>query len=270
MTKLKEYIKEKLTKKEIELLPTSFDVVGDIAIFNSFPKELTKKEKLIANSLMKLNKQIKVVCKKTKKFSGRLRTQKLKIIAGEKRKITIHRENNSLLSLDVEKCYFSPRSATERLRIAKSVKQNEKVLVLFSGIAPFVCVIAKNSNPSIIYGIELNKIAHNFAIENIRLNKINNVILIKGDVKKQLPKLKEKFDRIIMPLPKKSEDYLSLARNKIKNNGIIHLYLFASEREFEEIKQEYSKRFKKVKLLKTGQYAPGVFRICLDLSFPRK
>ena len=42
--KIKEMLKKELTKKELELLPTSFDLVGDVLIFNQFPDELIKKE----------------------------------------------------------------------------------------------------------------------------------------------------------------------------------------------------------------------------------
>ena len=40
---------------------------------------------------------------------------------------------------------------------------------------------------------------------------VNNIKLIKGDVKKVIPKLvklKQKFDRILMPLPKRAEDFI--------------------------------------------------------------
>ena len=110
-----------VNKKESSLVPSSFDVVGDIAIFNDFPKELRKKEKKIAQKLIESNKNINVVAKKSKKYSGRLRTPKLTHLAGEKRKTTTHVESGCRLSLDVEKCYFSTRSNTERLRIAKKV-----------------------------------------------------------------------------------------------------------------------------------------------------
>jgi tRNA (guanine37-N1)-methyltransferase len=41
---LKESLKGKLTKKELESLKTSFDVIGDVAIIE-IPDELKKKEK---------------------------------------------------------------------------------------------------------------------------------------------------------------------------------------------------------------------------------
>jgi tRNA (guanine37-N1)-methyltransferase len=141
MIKLKQALKEKLSKSELELLPSSFDIVGDILIFSDFPKELDKKQKIIGEELMRILNNIHVVTKKVSKYSGRFRTPKLRIIAGDRRKETIHKENNVQLKLHAENVYFSPRLSNERKRIAQLVKPNERILVMFSGCAPYPCVL---------------------------------------------------------------------------------------------------------------------------------
>jgi len=264
--KLKEALKGKLNAKDLQAVPSSFDVVGSIAIFNEFPPISIRKEKAVAETLMQLNPAIKTVARKTAKFSGRLRLQKIKIIAGEKTKETMHVENGVRLLLDVEKCYFSPRLANERLRIARQVKKDEKVLVLFSGVGPYTCVIARLANAKEVIGIEINRVAHKYAEENIKMNKLGNAHTMQGDVKKILPKLKGKFDRIIMPLPKTAELYLPHVMKKLNPRGVIHSYIFATEEQFPEIVQKYKKQFRKVTLVKAGVYAPYVYRVCLDLQ----
>ena len=42
--RLKDVLKGKLNKRELALVPSSFDLVGDIAIFNEIPEELKRKE----------------------------------------------------------------------------------------------------------------------------------------------------------------------------------------------------------------------------------
>lgn len=187
MVSLKESLKDKIEESKLNLVPSSFDQIGSIALFNEFPKELKKEEKLIANELLKINNNIKTVAVKSKKFSGKFRLQKVRIIAGIKTKETIHKENNVQLSLNIEKAYFSPRSSSERARISKLVNPNESVLVMFSGIGAFPLAISKNSKVKEIYGIELNKDAHKYALKNIEKNKLRNVTLIQGDVKKVMP-----------------------------------------------------------------------------------
>jgi len=269
MVTLKQALEKKLTKKQLSLVPKSFDTIGEIVVFSEFPEELEKKEKLIAETLMKLNKKIKTVARKTKEHSGIYRTRKVKIIAGKRRKTTFYRENNVNISLNVETCYFSPRLSTERERIAKLVKPDESILVMFSGVGPYNLVIAKNSKPKEIYAVEINPHAHKFAEENIKLNKIKNIFPLKGDVRKIVPKLKKKFDRILMPLPKSAEDFLDIAKLASKKGTIIHFYDFLHEDEFNLAKEKVKKHFKKVKFLRTvkcGQLSPRKYRVCLDFE----
>jgi len=272
--KLKDILKNKLSKKELNLVPSSFDMMGKILVFSDFPKQLSKKEKIIGSEILKNYTHIKSVFKKTKKYSGKFRTPKLKLISGKNNKETIHKESNVRLKLNVEKIYFSPRLSEERKRIFKQVKNNEIVLVMFSGCAIYPIVIAKNTNSKEIYGIEINPTAHKYALENIKLNKLENKIkLFLGDVKKVMPKINKKFNRIIMPLPKEAENFLNLALNKIKKNGKIHFYSFSEENNYDKFKkiinEECKKKNKKCKILdivKCGQFSPRVNRVCVDFK----
>ena len=142
---------------------------------------------------------------------------------------------------------------------------------MFSGSGIYPITIAKNTKAKTITAIELNPIAHKYALENMKLNKIKNIKLIKGDVKKVLPKINKKFDRIIMPLPKGAENFLYLAPNKIKRKGIIHFYSFSEENKYDnviKIINNECKRSKKqckiLKITKCGQFSPRVYRICVD------
>lgn len=264
----------KLNQKDISKIPRAYDVLGDMMIFSDFPSELQKKEKQVAEYVMSLHKNIKVVLKKTKKYSGTFRTPKLKILGGERRKDTIYRENNARMQVNPEKMYFSSRLSTERKRICEKVKEGEDILVMFSGAGPYPIVLAKNTQAKTIYGIEINPDAHEYALKNAEMNKIHNINFICGDVNTILPKIKKKFDRIIMPLPKDAHDFLGLALQHIKKTGIIHLYDFAEEKDIpEEVKLKIEKACKMLKkkykikeILKCGQYGPHKFRICTDFQ----
>ncbi len=242
-------------------LPSSFDIVGSILIIN----EKIQKQKKVAKLLLKKHKNIKTILVKTKQYQGKYRTPTLKHLKGIKTKITYHRESKCIFHLNVEKCYFSVRSGSERLRIAKQVKPNENILTLFSGVAPFPLIIAKNAKPKHIDAIEINPIAHKYAKENLKINKTTNITLYNQDVKKILPNLKT-YNRIIMPLPKEAHLYLKEAKKHLKPKGTIHLYLFEREENFKNLINKYKKQFKTVKLTKAGKYAPSTYRICLDLK----
>jgi len=265
-------LKSKLTKKQISLLPRSQEMVGSIMILE-IPEELKGKEKEIAEAYMQLNKHITTVVKKDKVHSGIYRTRTVKYLAGQRTKETIHQENGIKIKLHLEKTYFSARSANERLRLAKQVKKGEEILVMFSGASPFPLVLSKNSPAKNIVGIELNPLAHQYALENIQMNNLKNIVVYEGDVLRIMPKLRRKFDRIAMPLPKTGEQFLGLALKKSKPGTIIHLYDFLSEEEFakqRKVIQDISKsEFHKINIIRTvkcGQFSPKVFRVCFDIK----
>jgi len=154
----RELLEKGLNEDEQKILKTAFDMVGDIAILE-IDEGLRKKEKFIAESLLKSQKNIKTVLRKAGAHEGEFRVQKMRHLAGIKTKETMHKESNARLKLDVEKVYFSPRLSNERLRIAGQVKEGERILVMFSGCAPYPIVLAKNSKARQITGIEINPIA---------------------------------------------------------------------------------------------------------------
>lgn len=262
--KFKESLKSKLNDDELSLVSTSYDIIGNIVIIELDDK-LKSKAKFIGETLLDLNKNIKTILKKKGIHKGKYRIQKYEYITGEKKTETEYKENNCRFILDVSKVYFSPRLATERLRIANLVKKKENVLVMFSGIGIYPIIISKNSKARSIYGVELNKKAHEYANKNVSLNLVSNVYPYCMDVRKF--KSNKKFDRIIMPLPKESEDFLNVAKKFVKKNCVIHFYTFSTEEDIAKISDTIKKTFKKFKILnivKCGGFAPGVYRFCVD------
>jgi tRNA (guanine37-N1)-methyltransferase len=270
---VKELLEEKLSQEEMSMLKTAHDVVGSIAIIE-VPEQLEKKEGLIAESILESHKNIKTVVKKAGFHEGIFRTQKMKHLAGQKTKQTLHKENKIKLKIDIEKVYFSARLSTERKRISELVKSDEKILVMFSGCAPYPCVLSKNTPAKEIVGIEINPYGHKFGIENVELNRLSNVRLYMGDVRKIIPKLNEKFDRIVMPLPHTAEEFLSAAFQAAKDKTIIHLYDFLDEEDIPEKAvdkigkacEENDIKFKVIRVVKCGQFSPRKFRICTDFQ----
>ncbi len=259
--KLKELLKNVLGEEELEIAPSSFDVVGDIAIIK-IPPQLEKKEKKIGEQLLKF-KNVKTILKKEGKVGEEFRIRKYKFLGGEKRKETLHKEYGCRYKLNIEKVYFSPRLGSERERIVKQVKKGEKILVLFAGIGPYAIQIAKNREVD-IYAIEINPKAVKYFKENTKLNKVENKIKVfEGDVREVVPSLKEKFDRIIMPLPKDGENFLDLAKLVSKKNTIIHIYIFANSRG-EAIKKIDKKV---INCVECGTYSRDISRYCVDFTF---
>ena len=271
--RIEDLLQGTLSQKQLKLLPKSQEIVGNILILE-VPEEFLDKEKAIAEAYLKLHPHVTTVVKKDQMHEGVFRTRKVKILAGRKTKETIHVESGVKIQLHLEKTYFSARTANERLRVAKLVKPGEEILVMFSGAGPFPLVLAKHSLAKKIWGIELNTFAHAYALNNIEMNNFQDKIeLYAGDVRVHLPKIKKKFDRVLLPLPKTSDEFLDVALPRVKKGGIVHLYRFLDE-------QDVAQEVKKVKAIcaglghpvtiirkvKCGQFSPGRFRYCFDMK----
>jgi tRNA (guanine37-N1)-methyltransferase len=258
----------------------NYDIIGDIAIIK-FRDETLKEKKLIAEKFLSEHRNIKTVLEKAEKVSGRLRTIKTKFLAGIDKKETLYHENNSRFKLNVDSCYFSPRLAAERLEIARLIAneikkrklKEAKILVMFSGVAPFSIVIAKNNPKVFIDSIELGKECCRYAKQNVILNKVENrVKIIQGDVKRIIKKIKEKYDIIVMPRPNLKETFFSEALGVSKKNSLIIYYGFCSESKKEEMIEELlkiaKKSKKKIKILnvkEAGDIAPYEHRYRVEI-----
>ncbi len=251
-----------------------YDILGNIAIVKFKTGVKIKEKKLFATELLRRHTSVKGVLEKTSRFKGRLRTLKTKWVLGEKTKEVLYKENGCVFRFNVDSCYFSPRLASERLKIAGMIGGGEKVLVMFGGVAPYAIVIAKNSYPKKIVSIELGRECNKYARENVRRNKAEEKIkLIRGDVRKEIPALDEKFDRIIMARPNLKDSFLDSAFLCIKKKGIIHYYFFCKEEEIASIKRnilkeglENGKKVKILKVKKAGDIGPYNYRWRADLK----
>ena len=249
----------------------AYDVVGDIAI-TIIPPELETKEGIIGEAILAQQKNIRVVAKRNGIYSGEFRTIPLKIIAGEDRKETIHKEHGVRLRLNPEKVYFSVRSGSERKRLATLVQPGEDVLVMFSGIGAMPLVIAKLSPAGAVVGIEKNNIAHQYAVQNLALNKkIRNVTFLAGDVLDVMPTLDRKFDRVAMPLPQSGALFLDIALPALRPGGVLHFYDFQPAGSFDDASgkvrcacEKNGRRLHNAQTVVCGHSSPRMYRICVD------
>ncbi len=268
---ISEHLKGKLNEKEIEELKTSFDIIGDTVILE-IPENLQEHKDLIGEAALNFTKRKSVFMKKSA-VEGVTRTRQLEQIAGENNPITIHKEHGVRLKLNIREVYFSPRLATERLRVSKQVKEGEIILDMFAGIGPFPILIAKNHKVD-IYATDINKEAINYMKQNIELNKLKGKIYpILGDINKvaneKFKKENIKFDRIIMNLPGTAKDFLELAISLINNNGIIHYYEFSDSYDtaierIEKIAKNYNKKIEVLATRKVKSSSPGQWHIVVD------
>ena len=170
-TSLKDYLNETLGEDIAKKVNRAFEVVGDIAIIE-INLGLDKHSKQIGEALLKTNKSIKTVLKKSGIHQGEFRTQDLTYVAGENKKETQYTENGIRLKINPQTVYFSARLSTERANLMDKLEPDKRVLVMFSGIGPY-SFVAMKKQPDVknITSIEINPEGHKYALENLELNK---------------------------------------------------------------------------------------------------
>ncbi len=249
------------------LLPSSFDIIGWVAIIE-LPGELMPHGKAIGEAILRVHRHIKAVFAKGGKVSGEYRVRELIHLAGERRTETLHRENGVRLKLDVAKVYFSPRLATERMRVFEKTQPGEVIFDMFAGVGPYSILLAKKAK--LVFAVDLNPWAIRYLEENIRLNKTSNVIPILGDVKNVAGKLEA--DRVIMNLPKFADRFLREAMLSVRKGGVVHYYGFGPEEnlfseheaKIKAIAKELGFTFEILERRKVRPYAPRQFNIAID------
>lgn len=243
-------------------------IIGKILILDKNEKNLSKEylDKLL------INKNVKTIIQ-INNIYGSKRQPNIKVLAGNETE-TIHKENGCLFKLDLSKIMWSKGNTHERIRIAKEVKENEKILDMFAGIGYFSIPIGIHSKAKEIYSIEINPDSYKYLKENIELNKINNnyerIKAILGDCKDI--NFNFNFDRIIMGYVKTTHYYLKSAIDNLKKGGILHYHETVPEKIMNErpinrlVKIAGSRDVELLHFRKIKKYSPGVVHVVLDVK----
>jgi len=233
-----------------EAISSSFDLIGDIIILRKkpgFSVDISKVE-LVANELLVSLKYAKSVYLDEGGVEGEFRTRRLVFVAGEPKTRTTYREYGITLIVDVANAYVSPRLSYEHYRLSTLVREGETVLNMFAGVGSFSIFIAKFAKPKVVYSVDLNPVAFELMVENVRRNGVDHVVKpILGEaseVAKTL--LKGQCDRVLMPLPSFSKDFYCSALAALKKLGYLHSYEFIHVEKGESKRVALQRGFEKI------------------------
>ncbi len=255
-----------------------YDLLGNIAAIEPRPGATKAETKEFAERIMGRHKKITTVLAKAGPVSGVFRTRSFSYVSGKRTFIALYRESGCTFRFDVRRVFFSNRLAYERSRISSLVKEGETIAVPFAGVGPFPIVIAKNSKPSSILAIELNRVAVKYMKDNIRLNREGNIIAVSGDVRKAAKSYKGFADRVIMQMPTQSLEFLDEMVTLAKESAAAHIYFFcdsktgtkdAKARISSFMKERgYTIRYTLTRVART--YSKDKIEAVIDLRFSKK
>ncbi|MGI0149044.1 MAG: class I SAM-dependent methyltransferase [Thermoplasmata archaeon] len=202
-------------------LPSSFDVVGDIAVIK-LPEELREHRAAIGAAILRWNRKIRVVVE-DRGVKGEHRVREVAVLAGERRTTTVHREHGLRYRVDLARAYFSPRLASERKRIADLVHEGETVADPFAGVGPYAILIARRRRPREIHASDGNPAAVELLRHNIAANRADRITIREGDARAILRQVAP-VDRVILDLPHSALEFLPVALATVGGKGTVHLY----------------------------------------------
>ena len=218
--RLLEELKKRVPENIISQIPLYWEILGD-AIIIKLPEYLDSYKEVIGESFAKaLNKRSVYV---ERGVSGEYRVPKMELVWGPGGPV-IHKENGVLYKLDPAKVMFSSGNIDERIRMSKISSKREVVVDMFAGIGYFTLQIAVHSKPRILYAAEKNPIAYSFLIENIRINRVEDIVIpLLGDNRNVLPE--GVADRVVMGYLHGTEKFLEKAFMILKpNGGFVHYH----------------------------------------------
>jgi len=226
---LEQVLERQLPSSIIPLVSKSFDVIGDIAIIELSPAAQPF-ERSIAEALMEVHKNVKIVYSKAGPITDNQRLRPLHHVLGANRTQTIHKELGCRFKVDISKAFFSPRLSAEHRRVAEQVQPGECVVDMFAGVGPFSILIAKRLNDVQIHAIDANPEATRLIGENATMNKVQDRIKVwSGDARVVIKNnLAGTATRVIMNHPSQAREFLEPACEALgRDGGIVHYYTFA-------------------------------------------
>lgn len=248
-----------------KFLPSGWQLLGDVIII-TLREELENRKKDIAKALLSMYPGFRTVLL-DRGIRGKMRLPEREIIIGGKTE-TFHRENGCLFKLDAMRIMYSQGNLAERKRMSRLGK-GEVVVDMFAGIGYFSIPMAVHSKPDKIIAIEINPVSSGYLRENIRLNRVENILeTVEGDCSLVTPA--GIADRVIMGYLD-AHLYIDQGIRALVPGGILHFHEAVPEaveqRPAGRIVESAKKLGRKVEIIEARRikkYSPGVWHVVVD------
>ncbi|WP_445474465.1 class I SAM-dependent methyltransferase [Methanococcoides methylutens] len=256
-----------LTLEDILGFTPGYEIVGDIALIEADEPEAQR----IADALLKVHKHVKTVLGAVSAVEGEFRTRRFKVLAGEQRTETVHKDHGCKYKVDLARAYFTPRLSTERQRIVSQIGENDVVLDMFAGVGPYSIPIAKKCKK--VIAMDKNPDAIHFLKENVKLNSIGNIEVLEGDANEIARNFEGIADHVLMNLPHSADAFLDAAIYVTALQGVIHYYGMTHEDDLfdssigliEAAAKKVGRSIEVVECRTVRSYAPHQYNVCIEV-----
>jgi tRNA wybutosine-synthesizing protein 2 len=265
---LAELLSGEISPEERAILPRGWFILGRVVIVKIDPEIEHQKEK-IGEALLEIYPRCSTVLL-DRGIGGKFREPSREVIAGSEETETVHREDGVVFKLDPMRTMFSSGNLRERMRMGRLGK-GETVVDMFAGIGYFTLPMAVHSKPKKIVAIEINPVAFDYLVENVRLNGVEEIVRpIPGDCSEAAPK--GVADRVVMGYVGTTDRYLDAGIAALRPGGILHYHQTVLEWRFpQEIEGEVTEAAERAgrqveveRCARVKKYSPGMIHAVLD------
>lgn len=246
-----------------------YDILGNIAVIDAEPGSV----RALARHILETHKNVRTVLRKGGGVEGIYRVRRYVCTAGRRDYVARYNENGCSFTFDLKRVFFSPRLAYERKRISELVSEGEHVVVMFAGVGPFAIEMAKCRKSAAVVAIELNRNAYAYMLQNIKANRVSNVVARLGDVRDIAPDYRGFADRIVMPLPKDSGAFVDEALLMARKGCVVHYYTFCerggAEKAAASLRKSVERQgrcFRLIGMRQVRPYSPSRIEIVVDFE----
>jgi tRNA wybutosine-synthesizing protein 2 len=270
LSAIREMLSHDLGRDELELIPTRYELVGDILLI-SIPDALRPKRRIVAAAFKEV---LDVASVMEKRFvEGEYRIPAHDLLVGTRTE-TVHRENGIRYSIDLSSLMFSSGNINERIRMSR-VDDIGPVIDMFAGIGYFSLPIAKYVRSPVV-SLEKNPVAYRYLEKNIALNRLGSLITpLNIDCREYGG---PSASRIVMGYVGSTHRFLPAAYSLARDGCIIHYHQTVPaksaraevERQLAEASRDTGVTADVQALRMIKKYSPGVVHVVADVMVSRQ
>lgn len=269
MEEIRARIREELSEVDLEMLPDSWEKIGDVLILR-FPDGFAAKRRAAAIYGDVLG--CRAVLQDTGGISGVMRRPQVEHLWGGQDTETVHIENGVAFRLDPRRVMFSSGNIDERIRMASVASAGEVVVDLFAGIGYFTLPLAVHGTARII-ACEINPVAAGYLRSSAALNDVDSSVEVReGDCREVAPR--GIAERVVMGYLR-AAPFLPAAMQVLHaGGGVLHYHCTCSTSDFprepmHDVRRAARNAGRNAELLHgkvVKSYAPGVVHGVLDVA----
>ena len=214
-----------------DLLPRSFDVVGDIVLVR-LPPELHARAGEIGGALLRFVPRARLVGW-DQGVHGPERRRRIERLAGTGGWATIHRENRLELEVDLERASSLRDSRSSMRASPRRSPAGDRVYDLCCGVGPFAVHIARDARAREVVAVDSNPEAIALLRRTLARYAFGaRVRAVEARIESFLPD-REPFERAILNLPHEGIKYAPSVARVVAPSGRFYYYEIVPRSKFE-------------------------------------